>query len=242
MKGLFKFKNSANWWFRYTPPGCERVQVGLKTADEAVAITRARAILGEGIFVKPTKTSLDLVIDRYILAAMNHNRKPFRATTAKGVKGILTRFIRSAEVEYPFQITIKNVQSYFDLLRDRGRSQDTLSSYARDICAFSRWMATERLTSFYLVEKFERPQKSPKGRANWVRREVVAKLIETATDPNLKFILYCGFHAGLRKAEICAARVGWFDLSNPDKPVIHVQIDNLGDFNTKDEENATVSA
>jgi len=27
-----------------------------------------------------------------------------------------------------------------------------------------------------------------------------------------RFILYCGFHAGLRRSEISMARVNWFDL------------------------------
>ncbi len=38
-------------------------------------------------------------------------------------------------------------------------------------------------------------------------------LISECPDRELKFILYCGFHAGLRKGEIVQARPEWFDLS-----------------------------
>ena len=37
-------------------------------------------------------------------------------------------------------------------------------------------------------------------------------LISECADRELKFILYCGFHAGLRKGEIVQARPEWFDL------------------------------
>jgi len=240
MKGLFRFQGSANWWFRYTPPGGKRVQVGLKTPDEAQAITRARAILAEGVLVKPEKTALDLVVNRYVTSAQNRNRKPMRKQTAKEARRVLSTFIAVRNLKYPTDVTIPNVQAWLDQLRSAGRSQDTLASYARIICAFSRWLAIERLTSTDLLDKFERPQASPKGRSNWVRREVVGRLIKEATDPDLKFILYCGFHAGLRKAEICAARVGWFDLSKPEAPVLHVQNDPESEFFLKDSENRTV--
>ena len=44
------------------------------------------------------------------------------------------------------------------------------------------------------------------------RREQVDLLVSECLDRELKFILYCGFHAGLRKGEIVQARPQWFDL------------------------------
>ena len=37
-------------------------------------------------------------------------------------------------------------------------------------------------------------------------------LVSECLDREMKFILYCGFHAGLRKGEIVQARPQWFDL------------------------------
>jgi integrase len=56
-------------------------------------------------------------------------------------------------------------------------------------------------------------------------------------DPNLTFILYCGFHAGLRRDEVVNARVFWFDLG---AGKVHVQNDQKNGFILKDRENRSV--
>ena len=43
-------------------------------------------------------------------------------------------------------------------------------------------------------------------------RKQVDDLIRKCPSVELKFILYAGFHAGLRKEEIIQARQEWFDL------------------------------
>ena len=40
------------------------------------------------------------------------------------------------------------------------------------------------------------------------------RLISECIDDELKFVLYCGFHAGLRFNEIIEAIPGWFDLEH----------------------------
>ena len=55
-----------------------------------------------------------------------------------------------------------------------------------------------------------------------------------ATD-ELRFILYSGFHAGLRRREIGMAKVSWFDLK---AGLLHVANDE--GFTSKDSENRTV--
>lgn len=40
--------------------------------------------------------------------------------------------------------------------------------------------------------------------------EIRNHLINSCEDDDLKFVLYCGFHCGLRRREICEARVDWF--------------------------------
>ena len=58
-----------------------------------------------------------------------------------------------------------------------------------------------------------------------------------AKDPDLKFILYCGFHVRLRKSEILGARVFWFDLG---AGLLHVQNEPETGFVLKDRENRPV--
>lgn len=240
MKGLYKYQGSANWWFRYTLANGKRIQVGLKTPDEAEAIERARTIQAEDLITKPDRAEIALVIERYLAAAMARNRKPMRPLTAESVRGNLTRFVAARELQFPTQVTRQNLEGWLSSLRTLGKAQDTLYTYARDVCAFSRWLASERHIPFDSLHGFERPQMAPQGRKNWVANKDVARVIEGALDPDLKFVLYCGFHAGLRKAEICAAKVSWFDLSNARKPVVHIQNDPDSGFLLKDSDNRTV--
>ena len=51
-----------------------------------------------------------------------------------------------------------------------------------------------------------------KGRQAWCDREMKNRLLTNATDADLRFILFCGFEAGLRRGEIVEARADWFDL------------------------------
>ncbi len=51
----------------------------------------------------------------------------------------------------------------------------------------------------------------------------------------MKFILYCGFHAGLRKGEIVQARPHWFDLR---LNIIHITESET--WITKDKDKRTI--
>jgi integrase len=246
MKGLYRYKDSVNWWFRFTDSSGQRHQVALRTADESEAIKRALVIRGEGLLpsvarvVKPAKTKLSTLVDSYITHATTRNKKPMRKSTVKTVKGNLLRFITGRRLQFALDVNRKNLEAWLDEIRARGRSQDTLFSYARDICAFSGWLARAGHVPFDSLKGFERPQKATRGRRNWLRMADVKRAIDSAADPDLKFILYCGFHAGLRKAEICAVKVGWFDFHNPKEPVLHMQNDPDAGFLLKDRDNRPI--
>jgi integrase len=127
--------------------------------------------------------------------------------------------------------------------------------YAAYVKTFGGWLyksghlASNALDSYYL------PEEKPMGRKNWLRKAEVAKVIgavKPKSSPNakpttiekakqaaedLKFILYCGFHAGLRRKEIAMAKVSWFDL---DHGLIHAQNMPEEGYALKDEENRTI--
>ena len=65
--------------------------------------------------------------------------------------------------------------------------------------------------------------------------EQVKTLISECQNQQLRFILYAGIHAGLRKAEIAAAKWGWFDF---ERMTINVTRDEF--FDTKDGEDRTI--
>jgi integrase len=77
----------------------------------------------------------------------------------------------------------------------------------------------------------------PMGRArqNFCTYELRDKLITDAPSDELRFILFCGFHAGLRFQEIVEARPFWFDLA---AGLLHLR--KTATMNFKDREERTV--
>ena len=71
--------------------------------------------------------------------------------------------------------------------------------------------------------------------ATFCREAQRDQLIETAERDDLKFALYCGFHAGMRKNEIIEARPFWFDM---EARLIHMR--RTPTMNFKDREERTV--
>jgi integrase len=66
-------------------------------------------------------------------------------------------------------------------------------------------------------------------------RPLVARLIKKAPNDDMRFILYCGFHAGMRRLEIVEARPSWFKLAHG-----HVEISTTETFRPKDRQTRTV--
>jgi integrase len=218
-----------NFWFRWTGPDGQRHAVSLKTDDEVEAIKRARSVSHQS-FTSP-ESSLIPVIDRYLAEAKNRLRKPMRKETAKVRRYILLKFISSRKLSQLSHLTCAELNAWLS-----GYKGETVSHYAAVALTFGRWMHKKGLVAYNPFEGFERPLRPVKGRTNWVRKEAVQKLIDQAPNDDLRFILYCGFHAGLRRGEISWARVDWFDLENN---VVRVENDPENGTLLKDE-NRTV--
>jgi integrase len=120
---------------------------------------------------------------------------------------------------------------------------------------FVVWLYKSGHPASNALECYDLPEEKPMGRKNWLRKAEVAKVIG-AVEPkysanakpttiekarqaaeDLKFILYCGFHAGLRRREISMAKVFWFDL---DHGLIHAQNMPEAGYTLKDEDNRTI--
>src|ERR1700756_5213163 len=127
--------------------------------------------------------------------------------------------------------------------------------YAAYVKTFAGWLCKSGYMASNALESYDLPEEKPMGRKNWLRKAEVSKVIG-AVEPkysanakpatiekakqaaeDLKFILYCGFHAGLRKKEITMAKVSWFDL---DHRLIHPQNMPEESYALKDEDNRTI--
>jgi integrase len=100
-----------------------------------------------------------------------------------------------------------------------------------------RYLVDNKLARADLLDQLEVPAPGAVGRKSWLKNSEVNRVILESKDPTLVFVLFCGFHAGLRRNEISNAKVGWFDL---EAGLLHVQNDVETGFVLKDRENRTV--
>jgi integrase len=244
LKGLLKYPGSRNWYFRFTDSEGLRRTISLGTDDLPTALQKKRQILGgEQLLVQTRKAfgakpiGIYKVIDDYLTASQERRKKPRRPDTAKRKGYVLKKFVKDQGIDLVQQITRGSLDGWLDGLKKEGRSDDTLHTYARDLHTFVAYLCKLKLVRADLLSDFEIPERGAVGRKNWLKNGECNRVIGEAEDPSLKFILFCGFHAGLRRNEICNAKVSWFDLG---AGLIHVQNDPGSGFVLKDRENRTV--
>jgi integrase len=132
------------------------------------------------------------------------------------------------------EVSFRTMEEWLGMLKKAGRSPDTLNRYGNILRPFGRYLAEKKVIA---TGSFDVPDRGAVGRKNWLPWAVIKKVIAEAKDRELKFILYCGFHAGLRKSEILGARVFWFDLG---AGLLHVQNEPEAGFILKDRENRPI--
>ena len=155
----------------------------------------------------------------------------------------------------PQEITPARLDTWLVVYEKKAWSQQTIRMYAAYVKTFVGWLYKSGHLASNALESYDLPEEKPMGRKNWLRKAEVSKVIG-AVEPkysanakpatiekakqaaeDLKFILYCGFHAGLRRKEIAMAKVSWFDL---DHGLIHAQNMPEEGYALKDEENRTI--
>jgi integrase len=107
----------------------------------------------------------------------------------------------------------------------------TVGAYLFAFEMFLEWCLKAGLVQTNTAKLVELPRYRKPFRKVVGSREMVQTLIDECTNPPLKYILFCGFHAGMRKAEIVASSPSWFDLERG-----MVNITRSEDFDTKDHE------
>jgi integrase len=241
IRGLYKYANSSFYWYRWTENG-KRKAVSLQTDDLAEAFSKVKQIQAGALFARweraePTRTAARKLVKDYVKVAQGRAKKPLRPETAKVRSYILHKFLVDQEIDDIGQISRGNIEDWLSGRKRAGVSQDTLHTQARAIKTFLAYLVNRKLVRADILSDFEVPEPGAVGRKNWLKTEVVTRVIGESHDDELTFILHCGFHAGLRRNEISNARVSWFDLG---AEVVHVQNEVETGFVLKDRENRTI--
>lgn len=228
VRGLFQRGNS--FWFRYSHNG-HQYRVALKTDDEREAITRALR-LQQDPELSPTNT-LKREIKEYVAdrLATNHWTK----NNAYNSQSILMAMADFVEVKEPARLSANHLQRWYEDLKSqplKPLTEYSANAYMRAVRTFLKHMVSTRKLrqNVAATVKMARPRKSAKDK--FCDKATVERLIANCTREDLKFVLFCGFHAGLRKEEIVQARSEWFDI---DQGLLHVQRSDTWEPKDKDD-------
>ena len=233
--GLFQKVEGGTWFLRHTV-NKQQLRVSLGTKNLKEALDTADLIRGRA---KPARASgsWNAVIEQYLREKQNSKRPPnyrgrswkiFRPGTVKNVRSCLKLFADWSKVDSPSKVTLHKLEKYLEHTSKTSNAggRTTLATINAFLAHIECLPGRVQLPSSKELE----------------RRDVVVTitnantLIDDAETENLKFILNCGFHAGLRKGEIMHATPDWFDLQ---RGILRVpRIDEIGTnrFRIKDDE------
>ncbi|MCC7519885.1 MAG: tyrosine-type recombinase/integrase [Verrucomicrobiae bacterium] len=206
MKNVYHRKGG--YWYSKMTEG-KRIWVNLQTADYAEAIKRALEIQ-ENPLVKSPHTAMD---DAHEFVGHKLRMNQYSRASATAKLYTLRQFFQwLPERTSAAAVTSKQVAEYYAHLQ-RTLSESTAQGYMMTLRSFFQW-ATEvkRLRVDNPVKSVKLAKWTSKGRQQWCQRSLKNKLIEAAPNDDLRFILFCGFDAGLRRGEISECRRDWFDL------------------------------
>jgi integrase len=252
---------SKYWWYRWSEHG-KRYAVSLRTEDEGTAIQKRKEIMvdvarrGSSVYQKQNggqpapANQMGKVVREYLLEAQNRDRKPMTTGTAKNQKYVLDLFVKESGINDLRDLRPDSMAQWIKT-KKKVKSTETVRSYTKNLKAFRRWLLGQGLVRS--LDELPMPDSPPVGRRNYLEQEEVDAVI-AAVQPvylpkakpetikraqqdadDLRFILQCGFNAGLRRKEISEATTDWFDLK---KGLLHVFSNHS--FTTKDKEGRTI--
>lgn len=203
-KGIIRRGNVL--WYRAQKDG-KRIQISLQTIDEEEAIKRVAQIKTNGVL--EAQESFDEDIAKFLASKVSLEKHTERSTD--WFEDTLKQFSKYVGNKPANQIREQDVIGFYKDLRSRV-AETTAKSYMGAIRSFFSWTVKAKL-------RFDNPTKEVKtGKVSHPARTVFATkkernvIIDSAKTWDLKFILLCAFHAGMRFNEISEARREWFRL------------------------------
>jgi len=207
LKGVYR--RGKKFWYRYSHEG-RQYRVPLETEDEGEAVTKALRILRDPVLAgaDPLAEELDA-----FLADMRAIGT-YTRSTAENRRAVLKKWTTERRLKGVRQITEDAIRSWLGSLRQGADrlEQSTVDSYGMMIRAFCVWLVEKKKLRENPAEFLKSKAFLSAKKRRFCRREQVDRLISECPSKDLKFILFAGFHAGMRKEEIIQARPEWFDF------------------------------
>lgn len=204
----------------------------METDDEIKAIEKAREMKTQASKdMQEVLHACDTEVDNY---AASMRSEGLSAATIYYREYTLKRFAKDLEAASPNNVTPSAVQKWFDT--HKARHPRTACDYLQTVRLWFKWLKSRGKITSDPTDGIKLPKLKLRRRRSFLLPDQAKKLLKAAKDkPGLKFAIYCGLHAGLRKNEIIEARPSWFDL---EAGLLHIQASPT--FKPKDNDNRTI--
>ena len=217
------------FWFTKQVNG-RRSHVSLETKDYAEAVQRATEV-ADRPELQPSR-AMDSEIQRFIEYKLRSNR--YSPASADSKRYILQEFADTLGNVSPGQVTAFHCKAFYKRMKERV-SPSTAESYMFTLRSFFQWCVSDNLCRRNPAMEVEMDRVDHQARIKFTDLELAQKLIANAPNDDMRFILFCGFHVGMRKQEIIEAIPEWFNLSHKT-----LEIRATATFRPKDRDARTV--
>jgi integrase len=194
------------FWFTYRLGGKKHFH-SLGTGDYGEAVKKALEIRQKPE-LNPGQ-AFEREIDAFVAHKVASNE--FSKHSAAVKPYALREFARACGKANPASVTTTDVMAFYKRLQARVQESTARSSLIT-LRSFFNWLMADGKMRQNPVNGVRLARVDEKGRQRFCTTEQRDRMIAEAPSDELRFILYCGFHAGMRKNEIAEARPEWFDL------------------------------
>ena len=136
----------------------------------------------------------------------------YTKASLKSKTAILNAFVRFAENCHTASVDKPLVERWYRYLIER-IAVSTANSYLVVVKTFFNWAIEKRIVARNSCNGIELVRAQRVAADEFCSREEVARLIDNCTNRDLLFVLYMGFHAGMRTQEILHAKASWIDMA-----------------------------
>jgi integrase len=220
------------FWFAKQVSG-KRTWLSLETRDATEAIARVAIIKTTGVL--EARTDFDAEVATFLAEKTAMGKHTERSTA--WFKETLTPFSKFIGNKPCAKVTQKNIELFYADMRTH-LADTTAKGRMGAIRSFFSWAKKNRRRFDNPTTEIKNPRISQPARTIFATKEQRDAIIAAANDDiDLKFMLLCAFHAGMRLNEISEARWDWFTVTGGSG---FVMIQKTDTFIPKNKRNRTV--
>ncbi|WP_395739332.1 tyrosine-type recombinase/integrase [Prosthecobacter sp.] len=228
------YRRGEVFWLRWTPvPEGAQVRQSLGTSVLVEAIQEAERIKRtDGPVMRAEAGECSAEIDRYVAYGLAAG---LAGATMESRRYVLKGFVEELGALTPRHIGALGCERWFAARMEK--HAHTAVSYLNQVRWWFAWLMERGVVVRDPTAGIKVPKLKMRHRKVFLLPAEARRLIDECPedDRDLKFALYCGLHAGMRKLEIIEARPEWFDL---EAGLIHVQATPT--FEPKGRDNRTI--